>query len=164
MHAGQPYPGHECCPVCVRILELFTRFPTAVRYANKCCVTSHDTSTGLLGTFQASNIGEWYTKTLFTSRSIILATLNFWWEFPFKKIHGIVCLWVSLHESGTKGGSRLSAVFTKGGLESSLKISFDKPFHLEPQLRFNTSCRVHVCLLSCECQVETQMEAHVNPS
>ena len=75
--------SRECCPVCVRIPELFVWFPTAVRYANKCCVTSHDTSTGLLGTFQASNIGEWYTKKLFRSSSIILATLNFWWEFPF---------------------------------------------------------------------------------
>ena len=48
----------ECCPVCVRIPELFVQVPTAVLYAAKCCVSSHDTSTGLLGTFQASNIGE----------------------------------------------------------------------------------------------------------
>ena len=40
----------------------FSDLPTAVRYANKCCVTSHATSTSLLGTFQASYIGEWYTK------------------------------------------------------------------------------------------------------
>ena len=37
---------------------LFVRFPMAVRYTNKCCVTSHDTSAGLLGTFQASNIDD----------------------------------------------------------------------------------------------------------
>ena len=49
---------HECCPVCVRIPGLFVRVPTAVLYVTKCCVTSHDTSTGLLGTFQASTIGE----------------------------------------------------------------------------------------------------------
>ena len=75
--------SHEYCPVCVRIPELFVRVPTAVHYSTKCCVTSHDTSPGLLGTFQASNIGEWYTKKLFRSSSIILPTLNFWWEFPF---------------------------------------------------------------------------------
>ena len=86
---------HECraavCPVCVRIPELFVRFPTAVLYANKFCVTSHDTSTGLLGTFQASNIGEWYTKKLFRKRSIILAIFHFWWEFPANSgvVHGI---------------------------------------------------------------------------
>ena len=73
-----------CCPVCVRIPELFVWFPTAVRYANKCCVTSHNTSTGLLGTFQASNIGEWYTKNFsWVALSYLIATLNFWWEFPF---------------------------------------------------------------------------------
>ena len=44
--------------VSVVIPELFVRHPTAVRYATKCCATSHDTSTGLLGTIQASNIGE----------------------------------------------------------------------------------------------------------
>ena len=49
------------CPVCVRIPELFVRVPTAVQYSTKCCVTSHDTSTSLLGIFQASNIGKWYT-------------------------------------------------------------------------------------------------------
>ena len=49
--------SHECCPVCVHIPELFVQVPTAVWYATKCCVTSHDTSDGLLGTFQASNIG-----------------------------------------------------------------------------------------------------------
>ena len=75
--------SHECCPVRVHIPELFVWVPTAVRYASKYCVASHDTSTCLLGTFQASNIGEWYTKKLFRSSSIILATLNFWWEFPF---------------------------------------------------------------------------------
>ena len=80
----------ECCPVCVRIPELFVRVPTAVRYASKCCVTSHGTSTGLLGTFQASNIGEWYTKKLFSS-SIIFATHNFWWEFPFKVYATLLC-------------------------------------------------------------------------
>ena len=42
----------------VRIPELFIRFPTAVRCANKCCVASYNTSTSLWGTFQASNIGE----------------------------------------------------------------------------------------------------------
>ena len=36
------------------------------------------TSTGLLGTFQASNIGERYTEILFGSSSIIPATLIFW--------------------------------------------------------------------------------------
>ena len=52
--------GHvsTCCPVCVSIPELFVRFPTAVRYAKKCCVTSHDTSTTPLRTFWSSNIGE----------------------------------------------------------------------------------------------------------
>ena len=50
--------SRECCLVCVRTAELFVRVSTAVRYAIKCFVTSHDTSTGLLGTFQASSIGE----------------------------------------------------------------------------------------------------------
>ena len=62
----------------------FCRVSTAVQYTAKCFVTSCNTSTGLLGTFQASNIGEWHTKKLFRSSSIILATLIFWWEFPFK--------------------------------------------------------------------------------
>ena len=81
--------SRECCPVCVRIPELFVRVPTAVLYATRCCVTSHDTSAGLFGIFQASNIGEWYTKKLFRSSSILLATLNFWWEFPFNR-HPVV--------------------------------------------------------------------------
>ena len=50
--------SRECCAVCVRIPELFVRVSTAVQYATKYSVTSHDTSTGLLGTFQALNIGE----------------------------------------------------------------------------------------------------------
>ena len=50
--------SRQCCPVCVRIPELFVRVPKAVLYAAKCCVTSHNTSNGLLGTFQALNIGE----------------------------------------------------------------------------------------------------------
>ena len=33
-----------CCPACVCILELFVRVSTAVRYASKCCVTSHNTT------------------------------------------------------------------------------------------------------------------------
>ena len=69
--------SRECCPVCVHIPELFIRGPTAARYATKCCVTSRDTSAGRLGTFQASNIGEWYTEKFLRSSSIILATLNF---------------------------------------------------------------------------------------
>ena len=48
--------SREWCPVCVGIPELFVRVSTAVQYATKCCVTSHDTSTGFLGTFQALNI------------------------------------------------------------------------------------------------------------
>ena len=72
-----------CCPVCVRIPEQLVRVATAVLYATKCCVTPHDTSTGLLGTFHASNIGEWYTRKLFRSSFVVLATFNFWWEFPF---------------------------------------------------------------------------------
>ena len=40
-------------------------------------MTSHDASTGNLGIFQASNIGERYIKKLFRSSSIILATLIF---------------------------------------------------------------------------------------
>ena len=50
------------CPVCESIPKLFVRVPTAVQYSTKCCMTSHNTSTGLLGTFQASNIGEWYIE------------------------------------------------------------------------------------------------------
>ena len=76
MHAGQP---RVLSGMCTRSGTI-CRVPTAVLYATKCCVTSHDPSAGLL--FQASNIGEWYTKKVFSS-SIILATLNFWWEFPF---------------------------------------------------------------------------------
>ena len=74
--------SREYCPVCARAPELFVRVATAVQYSTKCCVMSRGTSTGLLGTFQASNIGEWYTKRLFRSISIILATLIIWWEFP----------------------------------------------------------------------------------
>ena len=57
--------------------KLFVRVSMAVRYAIKCSMTSHNTSTGLLGTFQASNIGERYTKKLFRSCSTILANLFF---------------------------------------------------------------------------------------
>ena len=59
--------SREYCPVWCRIPELFVRVPTAVRYATKCYVTSHDTSSGLLGTSQASNIGKWHTKKRFWS-------------------------------------------------------------------------------------------------
>ena len=53
--AGQP----RVLSVCMHSGTInFVCVPTAVLYATKCCVTSHDTSTGLLGTFQASNIGE----------------------------------------------------------------------------------------------------------
>ena len=47
-----------CCPVRVRIQQLLVQVSTAVWYVTKCDVTSHNTSTGLLGTFQASNIGQ----------------------------------------------------------------------------------------------------------
>ena len=47
----------ECCPVCARIPELFVRVSTAVLYATKCGVMSHNTSTGPLGNFQALSIG-----------------------------------------------------------------------------------------------------------
>ena len=50
--------SRECCPACVRLPELFVRVSTAVRYATKGCVTSHGSSVSLLGTFQASTIGE----------------------------------------------------------------------------------------------------------
>ena len=50
--------GRECCPVCVCIPELFC--PSS--YGSQ--VRSHDTSPGLLETFQVSNIGERYTKKL----------------------------------------------------------------------------------------------------
>ena len=42
--------SRERCPVCTH--------SGAVWYAIKCGVMSHDTSTGLSGEFQASNIGE----------------------------------------------------------------------------------------------------------
>ena len=66
----------ECCPVCVRIPEVLVPVRVAthvVWYATKCNVASHNTSNGLLGILQASNIGEQHTKTLFrsTSSSII---------------------------------------------------------------------------------------------
>ena len=104
MHACR---AAACCPVCVRIPELFVWVPTAVLYATKCCVTSHGTSTGLLGTFQASNICEWYTKKLFRSSSIILATLNLRWEFPFNSIDG----WIHKDDttSQEKGKSNFAA-------------------------------------------------------
>ena len=50
--------SRECCPICVSIPKLSVRVSTAVWYIAKCGVTSHDASTGLLGTFQALNIGE----------------------------------------------------------------------------------------------------------
>ena len=69
-----------CCPICVLIPELFVWIFKVVLYVAKCGVTSHDTATGLLVTFQASNIGKRYTKKLFrsTCSSIILATLILW--------------------------------------------------------------------------------------
>ena len=48
-----------------------------------------------LGTFQAWNIGECYTKKLFRSSSIILATPIFWREFPFS----FYCAVMSIRES-----------------------------------------------------------------
>ena len=66
------------------------RVSTVVWYLAKSGVTSHDTSTGLCGTFQVSNIlvGEQCTKQLFESTckssSIILATLIFGESSPLK--------------------------------------------------------------------------------
>ena len=62
----------ECRPVCVHIPELFVRVSMAVQNSTKSGVMSHNSSTGLLGTFQAC---ERNTKKLFRSSSIILATL-----------------------------------------------------------------------------------------
>ena len=56
----------------------FVRFLTAGRYANECCVTSHDTSATVFGNLPGFEHRRVIHQKNFRSSSIIFATLNFW--------------------------------------------------------------------------------------
>ena len=75
----------EGCPVCVGIPELYIWALTAAWYATKWCLTSQDTSIGLFGTFQAPQIGEWYTRKNFQEKFYYISHTFFFfrWEFSF---------------------------------------------------------------------------------